>query len=171
MVDEPKPMSASKAILTKTLNNSWAVTILGGLVLAMLTPLVTGFANLTFSTRSWDVFGASNAAGTPGSYLSPDAVYKLPLNERFRVDGDFLLSVGRDNFKNPVAAITSDTGRAKTSRISASNSLSTESECDRVAVHLMRGPSESDTEFFIMYTSQRLDDEGCKGFWARLLGI
>lgn len=170
MTDETRAAPAKKSMVS-FLNSNWMVTILGGLILAILTPLVTGFVNLTFSTRSWEVFGASNEVGTPGSYLSSNAVYKLPLNERFRIDGGFLLSVGRDDYQRPVAAATSVTGRAKTSKITTSSSLSAETDCDRVAVHLMRQPSESDTEFFIMYTSQKLNDEGCRrSWWQWLLG-
>lgn len=167
MADETRTPPTKKSAVS-VLNSNWMVTILGGLILAILTPLVTGFVNLTFSTRSWEVFGASNEAGTPGSHLSSDAVYKLPLNERFRIDGEFLLSVGRDDFQRPVAAATSITGWTKTSKINTSSSLSAETDCDRIAVHLMRQPSENDTEFFIMYTSQRLDVEQCRGFWARI---
>jgi hypothetical protein len=171
MTDEPAQATPPRRRLLIALKGAWTARIfegvLVGVILLLVTPLVTGFANLTFSTKSWETFGTSNEAGTPGSYLSPDAVYELPLDERFRIEGGFLLSVSRF-YGDPYATVTATSGRSKNNRISASSSLSAENDCERVAVHLMRQPAEGETTFFIMYTSQWLDDEKCKGILGGL---
>lgn len=151
------------------LNHNWTIAVLGGLLVIFLTPLVTGFANLTFSTRSWEVFGAANAVDTPGSRLVADSVYRLPLNEKFRVDGDLLLSVYW-KYDKPNASLTATDGRVVRNDLGASSSLHTESGCDRVAVHLMRAPEKGDPHFYVMYTTQPLKAEGCGGWTGWLFG-
>lgn len=163
---EEKDLSTAGSRLKRLVYNPYSIALVTGILLMMLQP----FVNLTFSAKSWESFGAANAAGTPGSYLSPDAVYKLPVNERFRVDGGLLLSVRRDSLKRPAAALTAGNGRVRATDLSVANALSAEGACTQVAVHLMRTPADGDTEFFIMYTSARLKKEECRGFWARWFG-
>ena len=164
--DSPPPKSRMRRLLAM-LNHNWIITVFGGLLVIFLTPLVTGFAELTFRSKSWEMFGISNAANTPGSYLAPDAVYRVPLEERFRVDGDLLLSASW-RYDDPHVSLTNPTGRGNTVRVSSTKSMYLDGNCKRVAVHLMRMPQPEDSEFFLMYTTQPFDTPDCQGFWARL---
>lgn len=148
------------------LNHNWVTTVLGGLLVIFFTPLVTGFAEFTFRSKSWEVFGISNGADTPGSYLSPDAVYRVPLGERFRLDEDLLLSVFW-RFDDPYISLTRADGRSQAVRVSVSKSIYLKGNCKQVAVHLMRTPMPEDLEFFLMYTAEHLDQAECKGLWER----
>lgn len=165
---EPRKGPARR--LFALLNHNWSVTVLGGLLLAFLTPIATGFANLTFGLKSWETFGAANDVDAPGSYLSRNSVYRLPLGERFMVDGSMLLAVNWDNYKRPTASLTQPDGRVKRDDISTSSSLSAEGGCRKVAIHLMRQPVAEAPQFYIMYTSERLKTDECQGFWSRLFG-
>ncbi|MFV0382932.1 hypothetical protein [Paracoccus sp. (in: a-proteobacteria)] len=151
------------------LGSNWAVTVLGGLLVVFLTPIIAGFANLTFSMKSWELFGASNEAGMPGASLAPDSVYRLPLGERFRVEGDLLLSVYWDS-EYPYASLTNASGRVYRDHISVARSLSAAGNCRHVAVHLMRQPNDADQEFFIMYTAQPVESDECRSVWSHLFG-
>lgn len=153
--------------LGRALNHTWVTTVLGGLLVIFLTPMVTGFAELTFRTKSWEVFGISNEANGPGSYLSPDAVYRVPLGERFRLDEDLLFSASWLD-KVPHFTLTGPNGNSKTRQVSSSASISYDGACASVAVHLMRMPQAEEQQFFIMYTTQQDDKQECLGWWRRL---
>lgn len=164
----PKKISLAARALA-VLNHNWTITVLGGLLLTFLAPIATGFANLTFSTRSWETFGAANDVNAPGSRLAADSVYRLPLNEKFLVAGGLLLSVYH-RYDKPNAALTAADGKVVRGELGASRSIRAESGCDRVAVHLMRAPAKDDPHFYIMYTTQPLEIEGCGGWMDWLFG-
>lgn len=166
MTQPLKPRSALRH-LGRLLNNNWLVTVLGGLVVIFLTPLVTGFADLTFRTRSWEVFGIANDAEGPGTYLAPDAVYRIPLGDRFRIDGGLLFSARYAN-KTPYFSITRADGSGRTAQARSSSSVALDGDCLRAAVHLMRTPAPGDTQFFVMYTTQALDTPKCRGLFGNL---
>lgn len=161
---EEKPKRAVKERLFTALNHNWSVTVLGGLLLALLTPLVTGFANLTYSTKSWDYFGVANEAEVPGAYLSEDAVYRLPIGERFRVDGDMLLSL-TGSYGSIDGYLARPSGSVSRGSLTMGTALVAENDCTVVAVHLMRAPAAKDTHAYVMYRSSDSKDEACRGFF------
>ncbi|MFT3690063.1 hypothetical protein [Paenirhodobacter sp.] len=155
--------------VSATLSNllSMALQAVG---VALITFIVTGLGDLTFSLRSWSWFGWANAAGDPGSTLRPNAVYDMPVGARYRVADDMLLSVGRDYTKTPVATLTLPDGETRTRNISTSSSLSLSGKCETVSVHLMRQPEPDAQQFYVMYSTVNRDSKDCAGFWTRLFG-
>lgn len=161
---EEKPKRGVKERLFSALNHNWSVTVLGGLLLALLTPLVTGFANLTYSTKSWDYFGVANEAEVPGAYLSEDAVYRLPIGERFRVDGDMLLSLSQ-NYDGLYGVLSRSDGSVERTKLGVQSTLVFEGNCEVVVVNLMRLVKRDDSHAYVMYRTSDSKDEACRGFF------
>ncbi|WP_226562446.1 hypothetical protein [Salipiger thiooxidans] len=166
---ETKPRNF-RAKIWLAANNNLAATVLGGLLLAVVSPFVTGFANWTFSARSWETFGAANEASAPGAYLSDDSVYRLPFGERFRVDADLYLAVSQSSSGAVYASLSLPNGDVESTRINTGRSLVAENDCKRVAVHLMREPERDASEAYVAYSTSRIRSEECSGFLQRIFG-
>ena len=148
------------------LNNPWSIALVSGLFLMIAAPVVTGFVQLTFSTKSWQVFGASNATGAPGSFLRSDAVYRMPLGERFRVADDIFATVRwRDGGR---ASLTSARGDGREHHIGSGESVSFSGACQTVTLHPMKLPQRGDTEFLVMFSTVRHEDRACQPWWRRV---
>lgn len=147
------------------------VTFLSSCIVVILTPFLTGFANWTFSTKSWEMFGKANEPGAPGAYLAPNSVYSLPFYERFYIDGGATFSTSWHSVSGvPVGTITDEAGTPNSSVLTTLNSLTAEVNCRNLVVYLMRQPEGGDERMFIMYTSLPLDSEDCRGWrlpWSR----
>ncbi|AWD23703.1 hypothetical protein B6K69_17905 (plasmid) [Fuscovulum blasticum] len=91
-----------------------------------------------------------------------NAVYRLPLDETFRVDGDLLLSVSWRS-DEPYAALTSADGRTTRGELSSSDTVSAPDVCVRIAVNLMRLPTKEETSFNVRYIAKPQKAEGCSG--------
>ena len=150
------------------LNNPWSIALVSGLFLMIAAPVVTGFVQLTFSTKSWQVFGASNATGAPGSFLRSNAVYRMPQGERFRVADD-IFATARWRFIDQVhATLVSMEGEGRSSNISSGATVSFSGACQTVTLHPMKLPQRGDTEFLVMFSTVRHEDRACQPWWRRI---
>ncbi len=158
-----------KQRLIELLNNPWSIALVSGLFLMIAAPVVTGFVQLTFSTKSWQVFGASNATGAPGSFLRADAVYRMPVGERFRVADDMFAAVRWDG-SSPRAVLTRDEGQGRAQYVNRGASVSLAGTCQTVTLHPMKIPQRGDTEFLVMFSKVTHEDRACQPWWRRLFG-
>lgn len=139
----------------------------------LLTPILTGFVDLTFSKRSFDTLGIANEAPQEGAYLKDDTVYKLPLDEKFRVKGDVFLTVTeRLNYKDQIelfATFTEQDGDSSDRQITPTASLSLRLDCGELAAHLMRPPREGEEERLILYNYVPSQKVECQTLLRRMV--
>ena len=169
MAPSERPRGRMKQRLIELLNNPWSIALVSGLFLMIAAPVVTGFVQLTFSTKSWQVFGASNATGAPGSLLRADAVYRMPVGERFRVADDMFVAV-RWSAGTPVATLSGTEGQSRGQSLSRGESVSLAGMCQTVTLHPMKIPQRGDTEFLVMFSTVTHEDRACLPWWRRLFG-
>nr|WP_246086391.1 hypothetical protein [Roseinatronobacter monicus] len=131
-----------KKRLLEWLNNPWSVAIVSGLFLMTAAPVVTGFVQLTFSVKSWQVFGASNATGAPGSFLRAGAVYRMPNGERFRVADDLFATVRWEYINSVRASLTTIEGQGSSQDIMRGQSVSLSGACQTVTLMLKKSGAE-----------------------------
>ncbi len=141
---------------------------LGGFLLAFF---LAGLGNFTLSLKSFDWFGWYNQVERPNQLITPDAVWKIPMGTVVRVRGGGFVTAGGLTYSGAEFVLRYTNGAvAKRANLAAGETMVIRENCRIRSFQPARPPASRDeTEIMLIYTDQRDDDAGCRGWLERLL--
>ena len=135
-----------------------------------LTIVATGMGNLTWSLKSFNLFGAVNEVNAPNQKIANESVYEIPLGTSVRLETGAFLALSRGHRDQIQAVVTSSSGQRERQYINPSSPLFETFGCDRVGVQLMENPTEEASSVLVLYTVERVSSEDCSGFLQKIFG-